>query len=249
MNSKLKSFLVFLVGALLMVAMFFFCVHILQNEGKSFEKKRVPLEQERQAAMEEARKLDPEEHKIVLTDRVLKADYKIFYESGKSAGDAFLKIVVVFITVVIVMSIGSAVLSVLRARRKGEAVNIIRLVYCVFPIIFSFIFFFLIRSMSSKSNGPKPEKVGYKVYTVNILRKRSEVETSTDSDGHTTETTKYYIYFEGTGGQEVKQIVRMSLYDKVTDPGLYYLAMAEDGSDKIYFAIYTLDKYVKADQV
>ena len=247
MSRTLKGILGFLCGAVLLIAMFFICVNILQNEGKSFEKKRIPLEQERQAAIEEAQKLDPEEHKTVLTDRFLKADYKLFYESRKSAGNSFLKMATVFIIAVSVISIGSAVMQFFQASRKGKPINIIRIISCFFPIIAGLIFLFAVKTISSKASGPKPEKAEYKVYTVNILNKKKEVKKSTDSDGNNTETTEYYIIFEGANNTEVKQKVAYSLYEVVTDPGYYYMSMADDGSKKEYFAVYTLDKYKKAE--
>ena len=247
MNRTLKGILEFLGGVLVLVVMFFICVNILKNEGKSFEKKRVPLEQERQAAIEEAQKLDPEEHKTVLTQQFLKADYRLFYEARQSTGNAFMKFTIVFIIGTGILVIGSTVIRALRDRREGNQLNILRIVACIIPIIVGIVFFFAIRSMSSRANGPNPDKAEYKVYTVNILRKKSEVKTSTDSDGNTRETTDYYIYYEGADNTEVKLSVARSLYDVVTDPGMYYMSMADDGSKKIYFAIYTLDQYKKAE--
>lgn len=242
------TILEFLGVVALFAAMFFGAIYLMKNEQKSLEKRRVPLDQERQAAVEEAQKLDPEEHKTVLTDRVLKADYRLFYETRKSSGNAFTKVVIIFAMGVLVFCFGSVGLTILRARRKGEAVSILRIISYIVPAIFMCIVAFIFtRFASSMGRLPKPDEAGYTVYSVNILRKNTEVEVSTDSDGDTRETTLYYIYYEGTDSKEVKMEVSSKLYDDVTGPGPYYMAMAKKGEEKAYFAIYTFNEYKKAE--
>ena len=244
MNSKLKGFLGFLVGIVLMAGLFFLMVSTMQKSERSFSKERVTYENERQAAYDEAKNLDPEEHKVVLTDRFLSAEYRLFYESRKAGTSAFSKIVTIFLIVMVVVVIGSAVFSYFRAARRGDSFSLIRLIFSlVVPLVFIGIFFFISRSFLSMSKYPKPDKCSFKPYTLNVLDAKTKTTTSTDSDGSTSETTHYYIYYEGKNNTTVELNVASSVYDSFSKPGIYFLYAAEEGSDFVYFGLYSEELY------
>ncbi|MBO4927478.1 MAG: DUF2500 family protein [Clostridiales bacterium] len=246
MSSKMKSFLFGLGAVAVMVALFFICFAVMKNQEKKFDKDRIPYEQERDAAIEEARKLDPEENKIVLTNRYLKSEYRLFYESRKFGGGTFTMIVSIMLGAVSLYCIASIIVMIIQSKRRGEPINFFRVIWFIVGLLSIIVVFFLIRSFTSRSSSLNPENAGYKIYTINVLRKKSETTTSTDSNGHTTESTKYYIFYEGANNSEVKLSVVSSLYDAVSDPGFYYLVSACEGDDFVYFGIYSTDTYKKA---
>ena len=243
MSDRVKNILIGFLGVLVLVGMFLFCVRIMQNSEKNYRGHYDELQSERTRVIEEARKLDPEEGKIVLTNDVLKADYQIFYDGRQEGASTFGKILLVFTFVAAGFCVVSAVSMILRARLRNEPLNILRLVLCIVPLIFIVGFYFVFRSaLSSMSNsGPKPEEAQYKVYSIDVTHKQTKIIHS--SDNNSSDTTRYYVYYDNGKGGEYELSVTSSLYDSVTSTGLHYLVAAEKGNKKDYFAIYSTDSY------
>ncbi|MBO4474141.1 MAG: hypothetical protein J5750_04430 [Clostridiales bacterium] len=239
MSDKVKNILIGFIGVLVLIGMFFVCVRIMQNSEKSYKGHYDELQAERTRVIGEARKLDPEEGKIVLTDDFLKIDYQIYYDGRQEGSSTFGKILLVFTFVAAGFCVISAISMILRARFRNEPLNILRLVCFIVPLIFIFVFYFVFRSaVNTMSNsGPKPEEAQYKVFMIDVTNKQTKVIHSSDNNG--SDTTRYYIYYDNGKGGEYEMSVTSSMYDVVEHTGPYYLACAEQGSKKAYFAIYS----------
>ena len=80
------SFVLFIVMS---VCVLYGAIFILKNVYKPPEKDRLTLLRENDEVREESRKLDPEEGKIVLTDKVLASEYRFTYEDKRSGQNSY----------------------------------------------------------------------------------------------------------------------------------------------------------------
>ena len=242
---KVKNILIGFLGVLVLVGMFFVCVGIMKNSEKDYKGHYDELTAERSRAIEDARKLDPDEGKIVLTDDFLKIDYQIFYDGRAHGGSTFGKMLLVFTFVAAGFCVIAFVSQILRARFRNESVNLIRLISSIVPLVFIIIFYFVFRTaVNTMSNsGPKPDAAEFTVYMIDVTQAKTKIIRGKDPGD--SDTTRYYIYYDNGKGGEYEMSVTSSMYDVVTKPGLYYLASANEGNNIEYFAIYSPDSYVR----
>ncbi len=237
------------IGTLLIIALTFGSAFIMNKLVREDRKNTPEQEEAAQTAIENAKKLDPNGEKIVLSEELLSTDYKIHYEHRQSTASLVSKLPLIMIGIGILLGGLSTVFAVFRKRSRGQSVTpfvfaplIMILVFCVGTgIMISF------ATKKAAEKLPKPENATYHVYSMNVLGK--EAKTTTKRTGRkksrTKTTTTYYIYYEGENGESRSLAVNKTMYDQVGENGLYFMAGAEENGNEEYFKIYDPDLYMR----
>ena len=188
--------------------------------------------------------------KIPLTQEFLTEEYSKHFEMHSQMYSIFSIFIIVFIALIILFTVISVVRTVRKMPKRDEygedyqSSSVPSSVTRWLPLIFVVpaligIGVIAINFFGMKNSEPKPEEANYNVYYIDVIRKDIEEHISTNSDNHTTDTTKlYYLYIKDTDATERKMKVSLDMYDTVTGPGLYYIAYAETDSQHYAFAIY-----------
>ena len=210
----------------------------LMNRFQVSEREADAIRIERDRLMEESRKRDPE-GKVVLTDEVLMAEYRLYYANKSLAHKTVNTMTFGFAGLCVVLCLVTFAASVL-----GSGFHWRKLVGCVLPIPFILGGVFLIRSRMNIKLPPNPDDVVCRAELKEITYKNTKTSTQTDEDGHTTGTTTiHYIYFKGRAGADVSMTVTSSEYEAVNPHDFCIIASAEAGDEIVYFEYYDVGKY------
>ena len=239
---------VMFIGTLLIIALTFGSVFIMNKLVREDRKNTPEQEEAAQTAIENAKKLDPNGEKIVLSEELLSTDYKIHYEHRQSTASLVSKLPLLMIGIGILLGGLSTVFAVFRKRSRGQSVTpfvfvplIMILVFCVGT---GLMVSFAMKKAAEKL--PKPETATYNVYSMNVLGKEAKTtKKKTGKKVKTSTTTSYYIYYEGQSGETRSIKVTRTLYDQVGENGLYFMASAEENGNEEYFKIYDPDLYMR----
>ena len=198
----------------------------------------------RSIAIENAKKLDPDGKKIVLTSELLSTDYKTYYEGRQSTVDFANKLPLFMFVISIVVG---PVYTVCKRTARGKNITVLSFVPALIVVIICVgaSFFMSYAVKKSFDNLPKPEKATYKVYSLNVLTKEAR-RTKKRTGKKTRTTTDYYIFYDSGNGQSVELKVTKSMYEQVGNPGYYYIAGAEENGVEQYYQIYDTNSYMSS---
>lgn len=232
----LISFALFIVMS---VCVLYGAIFIFKNVYKPAEKDSLTLIRENNEVREESRKLDPEEGKIVLTDKVLASEYRFTYEDKRSGQNTY-KTVVYLAAGFFLFVFAFSFVSVFCASHFSFKKSFTLLI----PMALIVGALWFLEQKDVFENPPKPEEVSYRLESVEITRKRWENVDQHDEDGRVTSTSKhYYVYYKGTNGIEHEYPVTETRYNEILENGLFYLASAVSEDEVIPFMLYEVEKY------
>ena len=196
------------------------------------------LEEEKTRVKEEARKLDPEGKRIVLTDDVLKVEYKDYYATRVDSNNFVLSIICISVYV-FVFSAAMMIVASFFFRQKGAVKGAVKWLIILVLILGGVR---LLREIPFFKLPPKPEDVACKLNEVEILRKDVKTSTSSDDDGTSSTSYTYYIYFNDENGKEYKFMVTKDSYDSLKVHDTCYIASATSKDETVYYRKFDLDR-------
>ena len=245
MNPSTKRRLISLfIITLLFMALMFGAAMLLLNAAKKNSEITPAQEEASRTAIENARKLDPNGEKIVLTEELLSTDYKIYYERSQSSAALLSKIPLLMFGV---CALAGPIFTILKKRTRGQNITVLSFVPSIILLVVlvgaSLFFSYAVKKRADSL--PKPETATYNVYSMNILRKEAK-KTKKRTGKKTKTTTNYYIYYEGNNGQTIEYKVSSTMYNQVGSPGIYYMAGAEENGTEEYYHIYDSAQYMPA---
>lgn len=193
---------------------------------------------ERNRLMNESR--DPE-RRTVLTDEILKAEYRYYYANRALANGTVNAMTLGFAGLCIVICGVTFVASFLSYGFRWR-----KFLSCVIPIPFLLVAIFLLRSRMLQQLPPDPDDVVCRADLTEITRKYSKTTTHTDSDGHSDgTTTTYYICFKGRSGAVETISVTASEYEAAVEHDFCIIASAEGAGEVVYYEYYDAGKFVR----
>lgn len=244
-NNKLVKIIVPIITAVIciiaLVIAGFLVVNAIKDSSKSLEKEKERIEAEYQELGEN--NTDPETGKTILTENYLAKDYKKFYATRKSGGTLFRNIVLVialvFAAIVIITSLADSIMGI----SKGRGIKIRSIVSVIILIPVLLVGTYVFRKLVARNIPPEPGQETLKLYHINVLNRKTEQKTRTDSDGDTHTTTVYYLVLDDNGTRRDRE-VPSDIYNDAETPGIYIFVQAE-GNDRIFdVAIYNTNDYV-----
>ncbi|MBR6020129.1 MAG: hypothetical protein IK055_07945 [Lachnospiraceae bacterium] len=196
------------------------------------------LEEEKTRVKEEAKKLDPEGKRIVLTDDYLMVEYKDYYATQVDSNNFVLSIICIAVYV-FVFSAAMMILASFFFRQKGAVKGAVKWLIILVLILGGLR---LLREIPFFKLPPKPEDVTCKLNEVEILRKDVKTSTSSDDDGTSSTSYTYYIYFNDEDGKEYKFMVTKDSYDSIKVHDTCYIASATSKDETVYYRKFDLDR-------
>ena len=243
-----RRLLVIFIGTILMIALTFGSVFIMNKIIREDRNNTPEQEEAAQTAIENAKKLDPNGEKIVLSEDLLSTDYKIYYEHRQSTVSLVRKLPLFMFGFSILVGGFTVFLAIIKKRNRGQRVTpfvfvpaIMIIVFCVGTSVF-----ISYAAKRAANKLPKPENATYNVYSMNVLGKEAKTtKKKTGRKKKTSTTTSYYIYYEGNNGDTKSMKVSSTMYNQVGENGLYFMAGAEENGNEEYFRIYDPDLYMR----
>ena len=228
------------VTILLLVGMYFTMIFVLKVMTAYLQSKRVDrdaLQAELEQAKQEARKLDPEGKRIVITDDLLTAEYKDYYASKVDSNNFILGVICLgslAFVVAGVVGFFAALFSSNFSLRKSIGMLI--------PIVIVVGIIWILQKTPLFALPPKPEDVTCKLNAVEILRKNTKSSSHSEDDGSTTTSVSYYIYFNDANGEEYKFGVTEDSYNSIKVHDICYIASAESKDELVYYRKFDLGR-------
>lgn len=182
--------------------------------------------------------------KTVITSEMLMQSYEQHYTTeGKMT-----LIMLAFFGIVMLVLAVSVFLTVNRYRKSQDKNKIVILIGAVMaiPLMGMFGFIFMMSSCGLIFN-PAPQKASYRLELKTVIR--TEMETSTDSDGDRHYSYSAYIADEKRESGERKISISGTDYEYIQAPGEYYFAYAYSGHTSSQFDIFSADEYEPAPDV
>ena len=249
MNSSSSKLLIKMIGFFLIIIVTFGSIFILSKQADDNSKKTPEQEEALQTAIENAKKLDPNGEKIVLTEEFLSTEYKIHYDRiQNSASVASRYIPYIALGLGVVIGVLSTIASISKRNARGKNVNIFVFVPAILIIVlFAGSGIFISHAVKTAADSyPNPENATYSITTMNIVGKETKVTTDkTNRKKHRNRTiTTYYIYYDNENGLRQSREVTKSTYEKVEKNGIYFMAYAEEGRLEKEFQLYDSDHYM-----
>ena len=243
-----RRLLVMFIGTFLIILVTFGSVFIMNKLVREDRDNTPEQEKAAQTAIENAKKLDPNGEKIVLSEELLSTDYKIYYEHRQSTVSLVRKLPFFMFGFGILIGGFTVFLAIIKRRNRGQRVTpfvfvpaIMILVFCVGTSVF-----ISYAAKRAANKLPKPENATYNVYSMNVLGKEAKTtKKKTGKKVKTSTTTSYYIYYEGQNGDTRSIKVNSTMYDQVGENGIYFMAGAEENGNEEYFKIYDPDLYMR----
>ena len=244
-NSKLVKIIVPIITAVICIADLAVGGLLIYNAVKDSSKK---LEKEKERIEAEYRELgedniDPETGKTIITKNLLAKDYKKFYAARKSGSALFKSVVLIGGIAVAVIAITLSASDMVMGISKGRGIklrSIISVVILIPVLIGGSIVF---RKLIARNMPPEPGQETIKLYQINVLNRKTEEKTTTDSDGDTHTSTVYYLVIDDNGTR-MNHEVPSDIYNDAERPGIYLLVQAE-GNNKVFdVTIYYSGEYV-----
>ncbi|MBO4281187.1 MAG: hypothetical protein J5872_05060 [Lachnospiraceae bacterium] len=196
------------------------------------------LEEEMTRAKEDARKLDPEGKRIVLTEDYLMVEYKEYYATEVDSNNLILSIICICVYV-FVFSAAMMIIAPFFFRKKGAVKTAAKWLVILLLILGGLR---LLREIPFFRLPPKPEDVTCKLNEVEILRKNTKSSTSSEDDGTTSTSYTHYIYFNDENGKEHKFLVNKDTYDSLKVHDRCYIASATSKDETVYYRRFDLDR-------
>ena len=155
------------------------------------------LREERDTVVKKARELDTETQKIVLTDELLKLDYRIHYAYKKDSNG----ILDVFIYGAAGVAILAGVLSFIFIFFSSKF-SVKKSINCLVTIPIALGIVWLLQQMSFYKLPPAPDEAEYDVNVVEIVDKNIATDETRDENGRVESTShSYRIYFTDRAGE------------------------------------------------
>ena len=181
--------------------------------------------------------------KTTLTQEILDQDHDEYIESVKSNNKTFAIFGIGFLGLMLIFLI-VAIANFFNQRNKGaQGVELIRNIVAIvaisiFLIMSIFVGLVFIRPMMNKTDY---DNESYKYVELNITDTKVEEHTSTHrkSNGHGTTTTTTYTYYVITEDGDNLKVSKL-LYERVSNPGIYYAGRTESGS---IFSLYPAEYF------
>ena len=249
MNSSSSKLLIKMIGFFLIIMVTFGSIFILSKQADDNSKKTPEQEEALQTAIENAKKLDPNGEKIVLTEELLFTDYTDYYDRiQNSASVASRYVPYIALGLGVVIGVLSTIASISKRNARGKNVNIFVFVPAILIIVlFAGSGIFISHAVKTAADSyPNPENATYSITTMNIVGKETKVTTDkTNRQKHKNRTiTTYYIYYDNEDGLRQSREVTKSTYEKVEKNGIYFMAYAEEGRLEKEFQLYDSDHYM-----
>lgn len=230
LNKGLKKIV---TALLLMVGIYAAAFLGLKIFSRYLESKRVDrnkLAAEMEQAKQEAKKLDPEGRRIVITERLLKAEYEDYYATRVESNNFILGLICLISLGFVVGGVVGFVVVFIKSH-----FSIRKSIGMLIPVLIFFGIIWIVQRLPSFKLPPKPEDVTCKLNFVEILRKDTKVSNSTDDDGNTTSTVSYYIFFNDENGTECKFGVTEDSYKEIKVHDTCYIASAASEDEVVYY--------------
>ncbi len=198
------------------------------------------LREEINRVKDEARKLDPEDQKrIVITEDLLKVEYRNYYRSKQDSNNFLVAIVIWVLGTLFVASIAAFLITLILGKFKIK-----KSISCLIPAILIAVGVFVLQRYLTSKLPPKPADVKCALNSVEVERKNSKTKTYSNDDDNTTSTsTSYYIYFTDKNGKEQEFRVSEDEYDAIKVKDTCYVASAEAGEEIVFYKMYTIGRY------
>lgn len=252
MISSKSSLHIKMIGIFLIILVTFGSIFIIGKLSSESSQNTPEQETARQTAVENAKKLDPNGEKIVLTEELLFTDYKTYYDQLQSTASHAGKIPYIALAVGVVVGGLSILGSITKRIKRGKNVNIFVFVPAILVIvIFAGSGIFISHAVKVAADSyPKPENATYSINTLNIVGKEAKKTTNKNKrkKNKNQTITTYYIYYEGEGGVKQSLQVKKSMYEKIEENGIYYMAVAKEGRIEEEFQIYDSDHYMNPEE-
>ncbi|MBO4626865.1 MAG: DUF2500 family protein [Lachnospiraceae bacterium] len=237
LNKGIKKII---VAILLLVGLYFAFIlgaKVMLTYLRSKNVDRKAVETELEQAKQEARKLDPEGKRIVITDDLLKAEYKDYYTWKVDSNNFILGIICLGSLAFIVAGVVGFFVMLLSSK-----FSVRKSIGMLIPVVIIIGGIWLLQKTPLFDLPPKPEEVTCKLSEVEILRKNTKSSSSTDDDGTTTTSVSYYIYFNDENGQEYKFNVTQDTYDSLKVHDTCYIACAVSEDEVVYYRKFDLER-------
>ena len=222
------------VALLLMVGMYAAVIFGMKLVGKYLATKsanRDDVKAELEQAKQDAKKLDPEGKRIVLTEEYLKAEYKDYYASKVEGNNFVLGIICIIGMVFIVAGVIGFIAALLSSR-----FSIRKSIGMLLPVLIAVGVIWFLQKTPLFKLPPHPDDVTCKLDEVKISRKNTKTKQDSDDDGYSsTSTTYYYIYFNDENGKEHEFSVTDDTYKELKVNDLCYVAAAKSGDEIVYY--------------
>ncbi len=248
-SSSNSSLLIKMIGVFLIILITFGSIFILSKQADDNSKNTPEQEAARQTAVENAKKLDPNGEKIVLTEELLFTDYTDYYDRiQNSASVASRYVPYIALGLGVVIGVLSTISSISKRNARGKNVNLLVFVPAILIIVlFAGAGIFISHAVKTAADSyPNPENATYSITTMNIVGKETKVTTDKKNrkKNKNKTITTYYIYYDNEKGLRQSREVTKSTYEKVEKNGIYFMAYAEEGRLEKEFQLYDSDHYM-----
>ena len=195
------------------------------------------------AAVEEAREGLRDDEKTPLTSDFLAEEYKIYVKGeNRFAIMGFVALAVISCAFCVVM--GYVLVKVIRSGIPGydyDVIMLLRLGFALLALIFVTVIMttLAVGEIKKKLNLKRPDIV---VQAIDIVRKESGTREYTTSEGAKRSVNYYYLRCEEDGASRTLE-VPFEIFDRVMDPGTYYLAFVSKSTGDDYISIYPAAEY------
>ena len=201
------------------------------------------LREERDTVVKKARELDTETQKIVLTDELLKLDYRIHYAYKKDSNG----ILDVFIYGAAGVAILAGVLSFIFIFFSSKF-SIKKSISCLVTIPIALGIVWLLQQMSFYKLPPAPDEAEYDVNVVEIVDKNIATDETRDENGRVESTShSYRIYFTDRAGERQRMALTEDEYNAIRVHSIAYVASAAKGDEIAYYKYYNPLLYKPSD--
>lgn len=244
-NSKLVKIIVPIITAVICIAALaiggLLIYNAVKDSSKKLEKEKERIEAEYQELGED--NIDHETGKTIITKNLLAKDYKKFYATRKSGSALFKSIVLIGGIAVAVIAITMSASDTVMGISKGRGIKLRSIITVVILIPVLIAGSIVFRKMIARNMPPEPGQETIKLYQINVLNRKTEEKTTTDSDGDTHTSTVYYLVYDDNGTRKNHEVTS-DIYNAAERPGIYLLVQVE-GSNKVFdVTIYYSGEYV-----
>ena len=234
MDRKTKiAHIVFILIILVLLGAIMWFLFLRPNKGSSYDKMNSDIPS---SALQQIEKSDGYGSRTQLSESFLKAEYEKFYSDRHS--ELRFKMMtsgLLFLLIPIIMTAGS-IFMIIRSETRQQRIILIVLASIIDVM---FLGIYLLCANIFYKPIPDVETATYQVYPIEITGSE-EI-----SKGRNVHRSTHYVITYRNGTMEATMEVSEEVYNDVKRAGVYYLASAEEGDNRIYFAAYSASNYVR----